>query len=196
MARAFEPFYTTKAPGAGSGLGLAMVYGLMRQHNGAVNLYSEVGQGTTVRLYFPAAIAPAAVAPRSEPPSDAPHGRGELILLVEDEPALRVLASRILGRYGYRVILADNGHSALRLYEDHPEAPALVLSDLVMPKMGGLELYQELARRGSRARFILATGYDNDRSRGTDGLTVVRKPWTVQELLRTVRRVLESPAGN
>jgi two-component system, cell cycle sensor histidine kinase and response regulator CckA len=195
-ARAFEPFYTTKPQGSGSGLGLSMVYGLMRQQGGAVHLYSEVAHGTTVRLYLPASTATAGTPAPSVPEDQAaPRGNGELVLLVEDEPALRVLASRILGRYGYRVLPAEDGVAALKLYEDSPEEPMLVLSDLVMPRMGGLELFQELQRRGSNARFLLATGYDHAQGRHLDSLTVVRKPWTVQHLLTEVRRVLSAAPG-
>jgi CheY-like chemotaxis protein len=194
-SRIFDPFFTTKPVGVGTGLGLAMVYGLMRQHEGSVDVDSAPGAGTTVTLCFPATPEPAAATPRPDSRAAEPGGV-ETILLVEDEDALRRVTRRALERHGYRVITAANGAEALQLYAERGDVD-LVIGDLVMPIMSGARLYHALRQRFGPVRFILASGYagrEADERRSLDAsVPFLPKPWNLDELLRQVRRTLETP---
>jgi two-component system cell cycle sensor histidine kinase/response regulator CckA len=199
-ARIFDPFFTTKEPGKGTGLGMAMVYGLMKQHSGYIGLYSEPAQGTTFRLYFPATSGKAA-ASGSAPVRAAPAGGVERILVVDDEEGIRRSAMRVLSRAGYTVEQAANGESALALLNNGAGSFDLMITDLVMPRLGGLALYEELCRRGSDMRVIMMTGHT------PEDITVLReahpelkflsKPWSVTDLLGRVREALDGskPSG-
>jgi len=189
-SRVFEPFYTTKPAGKGTGLGLAMVYGLMEQHGGRVTVYSEPGLGTTFRLFFPAAPADAHPAPVTRE-GDAPHGAGERILLVEDEDALRDVGRRVLERLGYGVVLAAGGAEALDLLA-RGEQVDLMLTDVVMPEMTGSELAVAVRARGHAFPIVFTTGYaagDVLASLGKDAL-LVEKPWTITTLALRLRQAL------
>jgi PAS domain S-box-containing protein len=193
-ARVFDPFFTTKPAGKGTGLGMAMVYGLMKQHNGYIGLYSEPGRGTTFRLYFPATRSSVAASGPAAALA-APVGGTERILVVDDEDGIRRSAARVLTRAGYAVEEASDGEAALALL-GRPDAPYdLVLSDLVMPRIGGLALHEELRRRGYNTRVLLMSGYaaEDVRAQGGThtGLTFLHKPWSVTDLLRRVREVLD-----
>ena len=194
MHRIFEPFFTTKSVGSGTGLGMAMVYGLMTQHGGRVNVASEVGKGTTVTLYFPAVAAPATVAPSAERRRSA--GGTETILVVEDEPGLRRAAQRVLEKHGYRVLIAPNGAEALRLLAATDGQVRLVLTDVVMPEMGGPQLYQAIRAMGKRMPVLFSSGYTardvEEASALEPGLPFLHKPWSVQEILDRVREVLDA----
>ena len=196
-AHIFEPFYTTKPPGAGSGLGMAMVYGLAEQHGGAVDVASEPGSGTTVSIYFPTADQRVQAATTSEPKPTVRRGT-ETILLVEDEDALRRVGRRVLEKFGHTVLLASNGEEALELYGEHRESIDMIFSDLVMPRMGGRKLYETLQDRFSGIKFLFATGYADKELKERDALDpsipVLQKPWTVEELLQSVRGVLDETA--
>jgi len=193
--RLFEPFFTTKPPGKGTGLGLAMVYGLTKQQDGFVDVTSEVGRGTVVRLFFPTVIEAAEPLP---PPRRRTLIRGghETILLVEDEEALRRSAQRVLEAHGYTVVVAEHGEAALEGYRTHPGTIDLVLSDIIMPRMSGPQLYEALRRDAGSVKFVLISGYGagDAASRGTldPAIPVVQKPWGIAELLTTVREVLDS----
>jgi PAS domain S-box-containing protein len=193
----FEPFFTTKPPGVGTGLGLSMVYGLMKQHRGFVHVYSESGQGTAVKLWFPVADAPVGDAPQEHALVESPAGGTETILLAEDEAPIRRAARRVLEQHGYRVILADDGEQALSLYLNHPDAVDLVLTDLVMPRMGGRELFDRIRATGNTVPFLFASGYTRTDSEAADRLGVdapfIQKPWSMSDLLRRVREALDGP---
>jgi PAS domain S-box-containing protein len=196
-ARVFDPFFTTKPAGKGTGLGLAMVYGLMKQHNGYVGVYSEPGRGTTFRLYFPTATSRVATSGSEIAPAPVAGG-SERILVVDDEEGIRRSAARVLTRAGYVVQEAGDGEAALALLE-HSDAPFdLVLSDLVMPRVGGLALYEELLGRECGARVLLMSGYTTEEVRAQEsahpGLVILHKPWSVTDLLRRVRETLDQPA--
>jgi len=193
-ARVFEPFFTTKEVGSGTGLGMAMVFGLTTQQGGYVNLYSEPGEGTEVHLYFPVADE---VSPRAaeERPKGARTGGEETILVVEDEHAVRTAAKRALEKAGYRVLTAVNGKEAMGLYRDRSGEIDLVLSDLVMPEVGGLALYEWIRTVSPETKFLLVSGYTGRRTDGGGGvdpsIPFVGKPWTLNELLGRVREVLD-----
>jgi PAS domain S-box-containing protein len=195
-ARVFEPFFTTKEPGKGTGLGMSMVYGLMKQHDAYIGLYSELGHGTTFRLYFPA-VASIGRGSQVETQAAAPRGGTERILVVDDEPGIRRSAVRVLTRFGYEVEEAADGESALEALSRSKTRYDLILSDLIMPRMGGLALYEELAKRSSGCCVLLMSGYTAEDvhalSDAHQGLRLLHKPWTVTDLLRRVREALDVP---
>jgi DNA-binding response OmpR family regulator len=172
----------------------------MKQHRGYIHVYSEPGNGTEVKLHFPieAAVAPEAGAPAEPYQASLPVG-SETILLVEDEAAIRRTAARALTGQGYAVLQAADGEEALDLFRRHESAIALVISDLMMPKMGGRELYEALRHRRKRVRFLFTTGYAAadlaTESLWALGQGVLHKPWTLGELLGRVREVLDRPPG-
>lgn len=190
----FEPFFTTKPVGAGTGLGMAMVYGLMKQHRGYVHVYSEPGAGTRVRLYFPATSADTAIVETKQAARLAEVGGGETILLVEDEDDVRSIGRRVLERYGYEVIPASDGVEALEIYRAKRGAIDLVLSDTVMPHMGGVQLYRELCQEQDPPRFVLCSGYRREELSEIedirDEIGFLEKPWEVKALLEKVRTEL------
>lgn len=197
LQRIFEPFFTTKTLGRGTGLGLATVYGIVKQSGGHIEVTSATGKGTTFSLFLPettAKIAPPP-APRKPARDKMPVGT-ETILLVEDEPELRGLASMILRQSGYKVLEAADGNSALQLIEGKLGTVDLVLTDLVMPHLGGVELAQELRQREPKLRVLYMSGY-------TDGCVaelhnhdprarLLQKPFMADTLAQTVREVLDA----
>ncbi|MCP4424332.1 MAG: response regulator [Chloroflexi bacterium] len=160
MAHVFEPFFTTKPPGQGTGLGLAQVYGIVRQHGGHITFFSRVGQGTTFTIFLPAlrfsSTAPLDPNVGATLPS---WGQGETILVVEDNDATRAAVCDMLEVLGYKTQEASNGEEALALFADHRESIALVLSDLVMPGMGGVALFKTLSKKEPNLKMIVITGY-------------------------------------
>jgi two-component system cell cycle sensor histidine kinase/response regulator CckA len=196
--RIFEPFFTTKEKGRGTGLGLSTVYGIVKQSGGHIWLYSEVGQGTTYKIYFPRA-APAtgeAVARQSQPVAPA-RGGSETILIAEDEAPLRLLVGAILEEAGYRVLIAANGHDAIRLCQNHPGPIELLISDVVMPHMGGKQLSAELKDRRPGIKILFASGYTDNvvihHEILSPGVAFIQKPFTPNELLAKVRTILDGP---
>jgi two-component system cell cycle sensor histidine kinase/response regulator CckA len=189
----FEPFYTTKGVGEGTGLGLAMVYGIVQQHGGHIECYSEPGEGTTFKIYFPAIVS-------NEEPGDKtarpmPRGGSETILLVDDENMIRDLCSRILTKSGYSVIAAPNGKEALEAYQQRGGEISLVILDLIMPEMSGKQCLDGLLSLDPAVKVVIASGYSAD---GTtkDALAAgakgfVNKPYDIREVLEVVRSVLD-----
>jgi CheY-like chemotaxis protein len=194
LGRVLDPFFTTKEEGKGTGLGLSMVYGFMKQSGGMVRLYSEVGMGTTVRLYFPTAQEEIVQQP-AESTSTHEEPGSETILVVDDREEVAALAQAILEEFGYSVRVAYNGREALAALEQYGDIQML-FSDLIMPGgMNGVMLAQEARRRWPNIRVLLTTGYaDTTLERGqtdTSEFEVLSKPYGRLELARRVRKILD-----
>jgi CheY-like chemotaxis protein len=193
VARAFEPFFTTKPHGAGAGLGLATVYGIVRQARGAITIYSEPALGTTIRVALPATTDAAAPEGETAVPTSA-RGTGETILLVEDEEIVRVPAQRMLSRQGYAVLVAGNAQEALDIArpEQHID---LLLTDVVMPGMSGKDLAGALTAARPELRVLYMSGYSEDvivhQGALEPGVHLIEKPFAADALLRKVRDVLD-----
>ena len=193
--RMFEPFFTTKSSGKGTGLGMATVYGLVKQHGGVIDVDSAPGRGTRIKVYLPAVAAGApAAGDRLEGGRDV-RGGTETILVVEDESDLRRVATRILQQAGYQVLTAADGQEALEVLRQQPGPIHLVLSDLVMPRLGGRGLYDAARREGITTPFLFASGYSPGDDRGSLppelGVPLLHKPWTHVDVLTRVREILD-----
>jgi two-component system cell cycle sensor histidine kinase/response regulator CckA len=194
--RIFEPFFTTKEPGMGTGLGLSTVYGIVKQHDGMIHVYTELGRGTTFKVYLPVAERSAAeVRPKitSEPP-----GGTETILVVEDEPMLREIVSRVLERAGYTIITAADGEEAFTEFCAHRGEIALVLLDSVMPRKSGVEALKEIRSVDPDVPVILSSGYTDAWAAiepSLEGVPLLEKPYDPDELVRVVRLAIDRRAG-
>jgi two-component system cell cycle sensor histidine kinase/response regulator CckA len=196
IGRIWEPFFTTKGEGKGTGLGLATVRGIAASHDGFVTLNSTPGRGTTFRVFLPAA-EPAGTTDAGGSPAPGPlvRGRGELVLVVDDEPNVRDLVTAILSRFGYRVLAADGGSSAMALFAPRAEEVALVITDLGMPGMSGAKLAQALrhVQPGVPLLFISGGSVPGRIEPPPPGALVLNKPFTGEELLQQVRLALGAP---
>ena len=193
-AHLFEPFFTTKPPGKGTGLGLATCFGIVKQNTGHINVHSELGRGTTFKIYFPqvqSALEPPRV--RTEPTEVA--GGNETVLLVEDEPVVRELAVATLREKGYTVVEAVNGEEGLRMARQHDGKIDLVLTDVVMPVMGGKEMADALRTSHPDTKVLFTSGYTEDAMghHGVlrPGILFLQKPYMTATLARKVREVLD-----
>jgi CheY-like chemotaxis protein len=193
-ARIFEPFFTTKGRGHGTGLGLSTVYGIIKQSHGFIWVYSEVGQGTSFKIYLPQVTE--AVGTDQPAPTVVSSVGTETILLAEDNAGLRKLATRLLEPAGYTVLGAATGEEALRLLERHEAPVHLLLSDVVMPGMSGRQLAEQLAETHPGMKVLYMSGYTSDTivQHGVFEAQVafLNKPFTAAALLRKVREVLDS----
>ena len=198
-ARLFEPFFTTKEVGRGTGLGLSMVYGIVKQNDGHINVYSELGHGTTFKIFLPiveSAVEKAALA------IQAPLlGGTETILVAEDDEALRYLARDVLNDLGYTVLLAKDGEEAVEMYAENRERIDMLLLDVVMPRIGGTVAYERIRQLDGDVPSIFMTGYSSEmvRNRFVDQkmlleeseAVVIQKPYSVEGLGRKIREVLD-----
>ncbi|HUI11008.1 MAG TPA: PAS domain S-box protein [Bacteroidota bacterium] len=193
--RIFDPFFTTKEKGKGTGLGLATVYGIVKNHSGFINVESEIGEGTTFSVYIPAVDRAAEPA---QGPETRAAGGNETIMVVDDEETIRLLVRDVLEEMGYTVLAAGDGRAALELYERNRGNVDLVILDMTMPGMGGRETFEKLKAIDPGVRAILSTGYaEDERARQMLALGVrafVQKPYRVEELAAAVRRTLDAPA--
>jgi PAS domain S-box-containing protein len=193
QARLFEPFFTTKEPGMGTGLGLATVYGIVKRTGGSVNVYSEVGKGTSFRVYIPRAGA-AEMLEDAPAPVPLPRAGTQTVLVVEDEDGLRELAKRLLERQGYTVLAASDADQALQLFDQNPAIDVL-LTDVVMPGTSGPELTRALAERRPGLKVIYMSGYTENAivHHGVlkPGVAFIHKPFTSDTLSRKIREVLD-----
>ncbi|MEE8393262.1 MAG: ATP-binding protein, partial [Rhodospirillales bacterium] len=194
--RVFDPFFTTKESGHGTGMGLSMVYGFAKQSGGLVRIESEEGKGTTIEILLPAAIN------EKEKPKDTAgnnknfQGRGETVLVVEDETEVRSLAVEMLYDLGYRVLEAENGDKAIDIVRDKPRID-LLFTDVLMPgRLTGKELAQEACRHAKNIKVIFTSGHPADHLSGdapnAEKFTLIRKPYTKRKLAETIRSVLDS----
>ncbi|PYS96265.1 MAG: hybrid sensor histidine kinase/response regulator [Acidobacteria bacterium] len=196
QSRIFEPFFTTKEMGKGTGLGLSTVYGIVRQSGGNVWVYSEVGRGTTFKVYLPRVDEGVREYRRSDSPEDAARGT-ETILLAEDDEMVRRLAREVLEMYGYRVLEAPNGGAALLLCERHAGAIDLLVTDAIMPEMSGRELSERLSHLRPDMKVLFMSGYA-DTAAVQQGVldewaNFIQKPFTPDALTRKVREILDAP---
>jgi len=195
QAHIFEPFFSTKEKGKGTGLGLATVYGIVKQSKGYVWAYSEPGQGTTFKIYLPRVRDAAAPLREAEPPAIG-DWHGETILVVEDEEPMREMISECLRTIGCRVLIAGHGEEALRAAEEHPGPIHLLLTDVVMPKLSGRELALRLKQHRKEMKVVFMSGYTDEamvrQGMLETGAVFLQKPFTPRQLLHKLRRALDS----
>jgi CheY-like chemotaxis protein len=205
VGKVFEPFFTTKPPGKGTGLGLSQVYGFAKQSGGHVAIYSEPGQGTTVKIYLPrlkeGAAATAETFPDTTPgltqPAVVVTGRGETILLVEDDPMVREFAAGAIEEAGYRVLIAEDGETALAVIDRHPEIVMLFTDVVLTGPMNGKAVADEAIARRPGLKTLFTTGYTRNaiihQGRLDEGVAFLGKPYSAAGLARKLRQVLDEP---
>jgi CheY-like chemotaxis protein len=193
MENVFEPFFTTKEVGKGTGLGLAMVYGVVKQHGGTIVLESEPGKGTTFRIYLQLAVTAAEAS--LSPDRTLPRGRGETVLVAEDDAAVRMVTRLTLEECGYRVLEAADGEEAVAVFLRHRDAIDLLLLDVIMPRMNGGAVCREIRRHRPAARALFMSGYSDDiiSRKGVlaEGFDLISKPIDPGTLAVRVREALD-----
>lgn len=198
QARIFEPFFTTKEVGRGSGLGLSVVYGIVRAHGGFITVQSALGQGSRFDIYLP--ITERSANRKEEATTRPSRGTNQLILLADDEPVLLDLEEKVLRAHGYRVLKARDGREALKLYEEYQPEIALIILDALMPEVTGIEAARRIQERDPTAPILLVTGYNPEES-GLRGIPLanahfLQKPYTPRQLLETIGHILSERALN
>ena len=195
LARIFEPFFTTKELGKGTGLGLATVYGIVKQSSGNIHLYSEPGHGTTFKVYLPAVENAISTGKSSQGVKMTAHGT-ETILLVEDEDAVRSMTHLVLEQFGYTVLEARSGAEAIQLWAHHPGPIHLLVTDVVMPEMGGRQVAERLTQLRPGLKVLYSSGYTDDAvvRHGIlqSEVAFLQKPFTLAGLASKVRQTLDS----
>ncbi len=194
--RIFDPFFTTKEVGRGTGLGLAMVYGIVENHDGHIICYSEVGKGTVFKIYFPSYSASQKIPGRKDVVGESDFPRGtETILVIDDEESVRKLSGDLLTNYGYRVLTARDGEEGIRIYQEHQHEIDLIILDFIMPGMGGDKCLKRLIEIDKNAKIIIASGFAMNRAlrnlleNGAKGF--INKPFSVKDLLQIIRNTLD-----
>jgi two-component system, cell cycle sensor histidine kinase and response regulator CckA len=194
VARIFEPFFTTKDVGKGTGLGLATVYGIVKQSGGHIQVYSEPGHGTTFKIYLPSAEHKIGLGSEPEAETVGPKRHGTTILLVEDDEIMRSLTKKVLEEHGYTVVEADDGKSALEWVEAHPNQIDLLLTDVVMRRVSGPELVERLSATHPNLKVVYMSGYTGELIEEREVLkrdiTLLEKPFTRTDLLNTIHATL------
>jgi CheY-like chemotaxis protein len=190
----FEPFFTTKDVDKGTGLGLSTVYGIVKQNNGFINIYSEAGEGTTIKIYIPRQEAQKKEIERDNI-IETPMGSGETILLVEDDPSVLKLVKKTLKGFGYLVLTADSPIKAINLAKEHSDKIHLLVTDVIMPEMNGRELSEQLQSQYSDLKCIFMSGYTANAiaHHGVldKGMSFIQKPFSKTDLAKIVRKVLD-----
>jgi CheY-like chemotaxis protein len=189
----FEPFFTTKEVGKGTGLGLAMVYGTIKQHNGFINVYSEPGKGTTFKIYLP--LAESGVQHKEKDEVTSVSSGNETILLIEDDQAVRRSIKALLEEFGYKVIEAADGDQAITLFRKNKDFLQLVISDVIMPRQSGKEVYDELKKLRPDIKVLFISGYSADiltkKGIAGEGINFISKPINPEVFFRKIREVLD-----
>ncbi|MCJ7812095.1 PAS domain S-box protein, partial [bacterium] len=195
IQHAFEPFFTTKGIGKGTGLGLSVVYGIVREHGGWINVYSEPGQGSTFKIYFPAVFVKPLIETKEIMSMKKLQGNGERILVVEDERHIRELAHKILYKYGYHVFLSETLAEARRVFKLEKGHFNLIFSDVVLPDGNGIELADELLGNDPKLRILLSSGYTDHKSQWPviqeRGFQFLEKPYTLYALLGAIQQAIQ-----
>lgn len=190
----FEPFFTTKEVGRGTGLGMATVYGIVKQNKGFINVYSEIGKGTTIRIYLPRDFGEI-IRQEDEHLTEIPKGKGETVLLVEDDPSILKLGAMILESLNYTILKASSGREALRVADEHPGEIDLLVTDVVMPEMNGRDLAEQLKTFFPDLKILFMSGYTEKviarQSILEEGMEFIQKPFSVSEIANKVRQVLD-----
>jgi CheY-like chemotaxis protein len=193
IEKIYEPFFTTKEQGKGTGLGLPSIRGIVKGHSGFIDVYSEVGKGTEFKIYIPAATS-AAVRPDEEEPSRLPIGHGEMILVVDDEISLLEVARKTLEENGYSVLTARDGTEALAVYAEHKNKIDAVVMDMVMPYLDGMATIRAIQRLNPEAKIIASSGLsskDKTFEAANEGVRIfLKKPYTAEKLLKALAEVL------
>jgi CheY-like chemotaxis protein len=194
QSKIFDPFFTTKEVRKGTGLGLAMVFGIVKTHGGHIECESEPGEGTTFKLYLPAAVVVSETAQDAKP--EKLKGGTETILVVDDEIALRNFSQQLLKKFGYTVLCAEDGEDALHLFEQQRDRIDLVILDLIMPGMGGRRCLKKILEIDPRARVIIVSGYST-RGPGTQevvegAISFIKKPFAIPDMLKAIRQALDA----
>jgi CheY-like chemotaxis protein len=193
--RIFEPFFTTKEIGKGTGLGLSMVYGIVKQHDGYINVYTEKGKGTSFKIYFPKIHEEADDAHQGKLPS-MPEGGAETVLLAEDDPEVRMITKEILHGAGYTVLEAVDGEDAVRVFNEHKDEIQLLMFDVIMPKKSGKEAYEQIYTINPDIKILFTSGYTADiiHRKGVleDGFHFLSKPSSPHKMLRKLREILDA----
>jgi two-component system cell cycle sensor histidine kinase/response regulator CckA len=196
LSHIFEPFFTTKANGRGTGLGLSVVFGIMKAHNGLIDVESKTGQGTSFSLYFPVVPLTADIPPGKKTRTEIPKGHGELILVIEDEEPLRDFLKTVLEESGYGVILASDGIKGLQTYREEMDNINLVLLDMGLPKMSGNEVLEELVLLNPHVKVLSASGYIEPEVKSgafdIGALDFLPKPYMIEDLLVKIHDVLQA----
>lgn len=194
VSRIFEPFFTTKEVGKGTGLGLATVYGIVKQSGGHILVYSEPGHGTTFKIYLPNADHKIGLTSKAEVETVLPKRRETTILLVEDDEIMRSLTRKLLQEHGYTVVEADDGKAALEWMESHRGAVDLLLTDVMMRRMSGPELAQRLSASHPTLKVVYMSGYTGELMANREvlktGVTLLEKPFSRRTLLNTIHEKL------
>ena len=191
----FEPFFTTKEIGKGTGLGLSVVYGIIQQHGGWITVESEKNKGSEFKVYLPASFSKKKTEKEEEINLDHFRGKGECILLVEDEEGIREFAAGVLKEYGYKVLEADSYDTAIKIFEQNKDMIDMIFSDVVLPDKNGLDLVQEISNHKKNLPVLLTSGYTGDKSNWDfiqkKGHPFLKKPFALLELLKAIRSSLE-----
>ena len=195
LPRIFEPFFTTKEPGQSVGLGLATTLGVVQSHGGFILVDTEEDRGTEFQIYLPASVAETTARP---PEAELPRGNGEVILLADDEQGVLDVTSEILEWHGYKVLTARDGQQALGIFEQHANEVRIVITDILMPFMDGVELCRELRRRSATLPIIVASGMGHEKFvtdlRELGVPTFLKKPFAAEELLHHLHNALHKEA--